>query len=311
MTKGTRYTGEFKAKAVRLLAESRSSYSSETNAIAVVAKDLRVVPETLRRWRNQSDATVSAETRRSARETMDKLGKLRAENAELRRANGIPTTASAFSRRGSTRHGIEGRVHRRTQKSFRGRAYLQGPFHVAGSRVPRAARLPHVREPIRGSHAGAPRGAGTRHSPDPLGFLHGRVWVSEDPCPADRAGLESRGGRPRPGDADHARAGSPGRQAWKDACGHQAGEGTGDGPVRQHHGRIRRRRVQDRAGMETQTLPGFEGPGQSGTGDVPAGLVVELEAAAPVIGPRDTGRGGNRVLCKSSGTSRLTMKTEQ
>lgn len=33
MAKDTRYTDEFKAKAVRLLAESRSSYSSETNAI--------------------------------------------------------------------------------------------------------------------------------------------------------------------------------------------------------------------------------------------------------------------------------------
>ncbi|MBS6717597.1 MAG: IS3 family transposase, partial [Bifidobacterium longum] len=39
MAKGTRYTPEFKAKAVRLLAESRSSYSSETNAISAVAKD--------------------------------------------------------------------------------------------------------------------------------------------------------------------------------------------------------------------------------------------------------------------------------
>ena len=36
MAKGTRYTPEFKAKAVRLLAESRSSYSSETNAISAV-----------------------------------------------------------------------------------------------------------------------------------------------------------------------------------------------------------------------------------------------------------------------------------
>lgn len=52
MTKGTRYTGEFKAKAVRRLVESRSSYSSETNAIAAVAKGLGVTPETLRRWRN-------------------------------------------------------------------------------------------------------------------------------------------------------------------------------------------------------------------------------------------------------------------
>ena len=52
MAKGTRYMPEFKAKAVRLLAESRSSYSSETNAIAAVAKDLGIAPESLRRWRN-------------------------------------------------------------------------------------------------------------------------------------------------------------------------------------------------------------------------------------------------------------------
>ena len=36
MAKGTRYTPEFRAKAVRLLAESRSSYSSETNAIVLL-----------------------------------------------------------------------------------------------------------------------------------------------------------------------------------------------------------------------------------------------------------------------------------
>ncbi len=64
MAKGTRYTPEFKAKAVRLLAESRSSYSSETNAISAVAKDLGIAPESLRRWRNQSDATVAEETRK-------------------------------------------------------------------------------------------------------------------------------------------------------------------------------------------------------------------------------------------------------
>lgn len=44
MAKGTRYTGEFKAKAVRLLTESRSPYSSETNAIAAVAKDPVAAP---------------------------------------------------------------------------------------------------------------------------------------------------------------------------------------------------------------------------------------------------------------------------
>ena len=40
MAKGTRHTPEFKAKAVRLLTESRGSHSSETKAIEQVAKDL-------------------------------------------------------------------------------------------------------------------------------------------------------------------------------------------------------------------------------------------------------------------------------
>ena len=48
MAKGTRYTPEFKAKAVRLLTESRGSYSSETKAIEQAARDLGVAPETLR-----------------------------------------------------------------------------------------------------------------------------------------------------------------------------------------------------------------------------------------------------------------------
>ena len=78
--------------------------------------------------------------------------------------------------------------------------------------------------------------------------------------------------------------------------------------VRQRHGRKRRRRVQDRAGMAAQTLRGSEGPG---IGDVPVGLVVELEAAPPVPGLQDTRSGGNRVSCKPSGTSRLTIRAEQ
>ena len=91
-----RYTPEFKAKAVRLLTESRSSYSSETKAIEQVSKDLGIAPESLQRWRNQSDATAAAETKQSAQEAMAELKQLRAENAELRRANEILTSASAF-----------------------------------------------------------------------------------------------------------------------------------------------------------------------------------------------------------------------
>ena len=47
--------------------------SSETNAIAAMAKDLGITPETLGRWRNQSDATVAEETRQSAEDAMDEF----------------------------------------------------------------------------------------------------------------------------------------------------------------------------------------------------------------------------------------------
>ena len=104
MAKGTRHTPEFKAKAVRLLTESRGSYSSETKAIEQVAKDLGVAPETLRRWRNKTDATVAAETKQSAEDAMAELKSSRAEVARLRRANEILTTASAFFR-GTARPG--------------------------------------------------------------------------------------------------------------------------------------------------------------------------------------------------------------
>ena len=86
MSKGTRYTDEFKAKAVRLLTESRPSYSSETKAIAEAARDPGVSSETLRRWRNQSDASAAEQSEQSAQEAMAELKRLRAENAELRRA---------------------------------------------------------------------------------------------------------------------------------------------------------------------------------------------------------------------------------
>lgn len=68
-------------------------------------------------------------------------------------------------------------------------------------------------------------------------------------------------------------------------------------PVRQCHGRIRRRRIRDRAGVAAQTI---RRPDRTGIGDVPVSLVVELEASPPVAGLQDTGADRNRVLCKPS-----------
>ncbi|WP_420796726.1 transposase [Bifidobacterium animalis] len=95
MSKGTRYTDEFKAKAVRLL----------TSPVPRIRRRRRRSPrcqgsgvssETLRRWRNQSDASAAEQSEQSAQEAMASSSGLRAENAELRRANEDFDDASAF-----------------------------------------------------------------------------------------------------------------------------------------------------------------------------------------------------------------------
>ncbi len=95
MARGIRYTREFQDKALRLLGESRANHSSETKALASVSQSLGMAPETLRRWRNRADRTVTAQSARDAQAAAE-LKRLRAEVAELRKANEILTTASAF-----------------------------------------------------------------------------------------------------------------------------------------------------------------------------------------------------------------------
>jgi transposase len=86
----TRYTKEFRDRAVRLLADSRENYSSETQALAGVAKNLGVSMESLRRWRDKADVNAG-DPGESA-----ELKRLRKEVAELRRTNEILSSASAF-----------------------------------------------------------------------------------------------------------------------------------------------------------------------------------------------------------------------
>jgi transposase len=87
-----RYDAELKDRAVRLLSGSRANYTSETKALQGVAKSLGIAAESLRRWQERSDTTNTADPGES-----EELRKLRRENAELRRANEILSSASAFS----------------------------------------------------------------------------------------------------------------------------------------------------------------------------------------------------------------------
>ena len=70
-----------------------------------------------------------------------------------------------------------------------------------------------------------------------------------------------------------------------DGIRHAAVDRHGRRPVRQRHGRERRRRVQDRARPAAQALPRSEGPG---IGDVPAGLVAGTRSVR--TGPRAAGQ---------------------
>jgi transposase len=98
------YDEEFKARAVRLVADHADEYDSPTACIVAVAKRLSVARETLRRWVNQSavDAGrrdgVSTDMAREYRE-------LKRKNRELEETIEILKAATSFfARESDPRH---------------------------------------------------------------------------------------------------------------------------------------------------------------------------------------------------------------
>ena len=151
----TGYAKEFRDRAVRLLAESRENYASETKALQGVARNLGVATESLRRWQAKADTAGTAGPEESG-----ELRRLRRENAQLRRANEIPSSASAFSPHGPTRHDVDGRVHRHSSPPVRGRADPHGPAGCAGWRVSHRQSIPAGQSPCRQQDACSSRDAG-------------------------------------------------------------------------------------------------------------------------------------------------------
>jgi transposase len=84
-----KYSDELRVRAVREVASSG-------RPIAHVARDLGVHPEALRNWVRQGEADRGERADRPSTETAEEMRRLRAENAELRRANEILKAASAF-----------------------------------------------------------------------------------------------------------------------------------------------------------------------------------------------------------------------
>ena len=84
-----RFTGEFKAEAVKLLEES-------DRPLQQVAAELGVHPNQLRGWRNEHLAAGSAEALARQRAEAAELARLRRENRRLEQENEILKRAAAF-----------------------------------------------------------------------------------------------------------------------------------------------------------------------------------------------------------------------
>lgn len=89
MARPRQYSNEFRERAIRMVAESGPG------SISRVAIQLGVSGETLRKWVRQAE-TDGGLRPGSTSEQLEELRRLRKENAELRRANEILKSASAF-----------------------------------------------------------------------------------------------------------------------------------------------------------------------------------------------------------------------
>jgi transposase len=87
---------ELRERAVRMVAEISDQHDSEWAAISEVARLLGVgTAETVRKWVRQSQIDAGSRASTTSEESAE-LKKLKREISELRRANAILKTASAF-----------------------------------------------------------------------------------------------------------------------------------------------------------------------------------------------------------------------
>ncbi len=96
MARPSKYPRELQERAVRMVLESKADYGSEYEAIRSVAAKLGVSsPESLRKWVRQAEVDGGVRPGKSS-EDIAEIKELKKEVAELRRANEILKSASAF-----------------------------------------------------------------------------------------------------------------------------------------------------------------------------------------------------------------------
>lgn len=94
-TQRNRFSPELKERAVRMVAEHRSEHRSMWATICSVSSKVGCGTESLRRWVYQAERDQGIRPGLSSSER-DRLTDLERENRELKRANEILRTASAY-----------------------------------------------------------------------------------------------------------------------------------------------------------------------------------------------------------------------
>jgi transposase len=96
MGRPSNYPRELRERAVRMVTETQGDYPSEFAAIGSVARKLGIgSTETLRKWVRQAQVDTGQRSGVTTEES-EQVKALKRENAELRRANEILKSASAF-----------------------------------------------------------------------------------------------------------------------------------------------------------------------------------------------------------------------
>ena len=90
-----KYPDELRERAVRLVIEMKADPSTSPGAVRRVGEQLGINPETLRGWVAQAEVDAGTRTGTTTTDAA-RLAELERENRELRRANAILKSASAF-----------------------------------------------------------------------------------------------------------------------------------------------------------------------------------------------------------------------
>ena len=95
MSKASRYSPEFRQRAVHLFQEQQGHHSSKWAALNAIAGKVGCTAETLRKWVKQHEIDQGQREGLSTSER-ERLRQLERENRELKQANEILRKASAF-----------------------------------------------------------------------------------------------------------------------------------------------------------------------------------------------------------------------